>query len=70
MARTGAKHGRSGLPLNPAALERNAILRALRNSTAALVLKRGTLVQIALRQRIYEAEKPIDSVYFPLDSVL
>jgi CRP-like cAMP-binding protein len=34
------------------------------------VLKRGTIEQVVLRQRIYEPEQPIDEVYFPLDSVL
>jgi CRP-like cAMP-binding protein len=58
------------LPVSPPALRRNAILNALGDSTAAPVLERGSIVQLVLRQRIYEAEHPIDSVYFPLDSVL
>jgi len=51
-------------------LRRNAILKALTASTAALIVKRGRIIQIALRQGIYEAEQPIHKVYFPLDSVL
>ena len=53
-----------------ASLAQNAILNALGDSSAALVLERGVLLPIALRQQIYEAEQPINEVYFPLDCVL
>lgn len=43
---------------------------AIGDSTAAAVLKRGLLVNLALRQEIYESEQPIDKVYFPIDCVL
>lgn len=51
-------------------LRQNAILNSLADSTAALVMERGTLMQLSLRHEIYEAEEPISDVYFPLDCVL
>ena len=51
-------------------MRKNAILNAVGDSTAALVLKRGAIVKIALRHRIYDAEQTIDEVYFPVDCVL
>jgi CRP-like cAMP-binding protein len=53
-----------------AALAQNAILNALSASSATVVLERGVLLPIALRQQIYDAEAPINDVYFPLDCVL
>jgi CRP-like cAMP-binding protein len=35
-----------------------------------MILERGLLVQLELRQQIYDAEEPIIEVYFPLDCVL
>jgi len=67
LARTEAKHG---LRITAPALRRNAILKALSPSAAAMVLDRGTLVHVALRQGIYDPEQPIRKVYFPLDCVL
>ena len=61
---------RDALPITAASLRQNAILNALSSSSAAVVLERGTLLTIALRQQIYDAEEPIDEVYFPLDCVL
>ena len=52
------------------ALRQNAILSALGPSTAAIVLDRGRLVKVPLRQEIYAADQPIVDVYFPLDCVL
>ena len=52
------------------ALRRNAILGALGDADAALVLERGTLVDLALRDEIYESEEPITEAYFPLNCVL
>jgi len=57
-------------PVTPTALRQNAILNAVGDSTAAVVLERGVLLQLALRQQVYESEQTIDEVYFPLDSVL
>ena len=51
-------------------LEQNAILRGLGGTAASRILKEGEVVHLSLRQQIYEPEKPIRSVYFPLDSVL
>jgi CRP-like cAMP-binding protein len=56
--------------ITAAALRQNAILNALADSSAAIVLERGALLPIALRQQIYDAEQPINEVYFPLDCVL
>jgi CRP-like cAMP-binding protein len=70
LAKIRAKHAESGSPVSLLSLRKNAILNAVGGSTAALVLKRGRFVQVALRQRIYDAEQPIAEVYFPVDSVL
>jgi CRP-like cAMP-binding protein len=51
-------------------LRRNAILNAVADSTASIVLERGVFVPLALRQQIYESEQPINDVFFPLDCVL
>jgi len=56
--------------ITPALLERNAILRGLRPSTAQAIVRDGTLVELALRDPIYLAQALIDHVYFPIDSVL
>jgi CRP-like cAMP-binding protein len=61
---------RGNSPITPTSLRQNAILNALGNSSVAVVLERGVLLPIALRQQIYEAEQPINDVYFPLDCVL
>jgi CRP-like cAMP-binding protein len=61
---------RGGLALTADALRQNSILGALVDPTAAIILERGVLVRLALRQQIYESEEHIDDVYFPLDSVL
>jgi len=45
-------------------------LNALSDSSAAIVFERGVLLSIALRLQIYDAEQPINEVYFPLDCVL
>jgi CRP-like cAMP-binding protein len=51
-------------------LKRNAILVAVGEMTSAAVLTSGSLVYLPLRRQIYEPEKPIEQVFFPLDSVL
>jgi CRP-like cAMP-binding protein len=70
LPRRVAKTSGKDSPVSPLALRRNAILNSLKEATVAPVLERGSIVKLALRQRIYEAEHPIDKVYFPLDSVL
>ncbi len=67
--RTHRSPGR-GQPVTAALLRQNAILHALADTSAALVLEHGTFEQLALRQQIYESEQPIHDVYFPLDCVL
>jgi hypothetical protein len=51
-------------------LEQNAVLHGLEESVACQIIGEGELVHLAVRERIYEPEKPIRQVYFPLDSVL
>ena len=51
-------------------LRQNAILNALSDASAALVIERGAFVRLGLRQEIYGSEEPIHEVYFPLDCVL
>jgi CRP-like cAMP-binding protein len=57
-------------PISAASLGQNAILNALGDASVAIVLERAELLQVALRQQIYDAEQPINEVYFPLDCVL
>ncbi len=61
---------RGNPPITPASLAQNAILHALGSSSIAVVLERGELLPVGLRQPIYDAEEPINDVYFPLDCVL
>jgi CRP-like cAMP-binding protein len=61
---------RGNSSITATSLGQNAILNALGDSSVAVVLERGVLLPIALRQQIYEAEEPINEVYFPLDCVL
>jgi CRP-like cAMP-binding protein len=51
-------------------LEQNAILHGLEESVALEIIEQGELVHLAVQERIYEPEKVIRLVYFPLDSVL
>lgn len=51
-------------------LEQNAILHGLEESVAAKMIEKGELVHLAVQEQIYEPEKTIRLVYFPLDSVL
>jgi CRP-like cAMP-binding protein len=51
-------------------LRQNVILRGLEESVAADVLGQCKLVNLKLRQKIYEPEQRITDVYFPLESVL
>ncbi|GAC1657450.1 MAG: Crp/Fnr family transcriptional regulator [Gemmatimonadaceae bacterium] len=51
-------------------LKKNAILRELRDGAMQAVLEAGELLNLRVRQRIYEPEQPIMDVYFPLDAVI
>jgi CRP-like cAMP-binding protein len=57
-------------PITRASLRQNAILNALSSSSEASVIEHGSLLHVPLRQQIYDAEQPINDVYFPLDCVL
>jgi CRP-like cAMP-binding protein len=59
-----------GQPVTERALRQNVILNALSAETAVPIIERGRLVDLALRQEIYESEEPINEVYFPLNCVL
>ncbi len=48
----------------------NVLLAALSPATIETILQRGVLVQLGLREQIYESEEPINDVYFPIDCVL
>jgi CRP-like cAMP-binding protein len=61
---------RGSSPITVDSLRQNAILNALGASSVAVVLEHGVLLPIALRQEIYDAEQPINDVYFPIDCVL
>jgi CRP-like cAMP-binding protein len=66
-----AKKGPGPLrPVSLSSLRQNAILNALAESSANRVLEHGRLVNLALREQVYEAEQPIHDVFFPLDCVL
>ncbi len=51
-------------------MQTNTMLRALAPQSAALIVERGELLKLALRQEIYGSEEPIVAVYFPLECVL
>jgi CRP-like cAMP-binding protein len=51
-------------------LQQNAILCGLDDAWSARVLEHGSIVRLALRQKIYEPERLIRDVYFPLDAIL
>ena len=51
-------------------LQQNLLLRHLKGSDAQSVVNSGKLERLGLRQKIYDANVPIDQVYFPLTCVL
>lgn len=51
-------------------MSKNAILAGLEEPIAAIFAKEGKLVDLALRQKVYEPDQTISEVYFPLDCVL
>lgn len=65
-----SKQGRRDRRLTRQLLEQNAILNGLEEPFAQRILMEGELLDLALRQQIYEPEQPIRDVYFPLDCVL
>jgi hypothetical protein len=48
----------------------NAILIGLQAPEAAAVIKSGRLVELSVRDQIYEPDEPINDVFFPIDCVL
>ena len=70
LAKTARKSPGTSGPANLASLQQNAVLIALTDASIARVLEHGTLVNLALREPVYESEEPIHDVYFPLDCVL
>ncbi len=58
------------LVLTADALKQNAILAGIEPATIEYVLEHGSLVDLRLRQEIYQSERTIDLVYFPINSVL
>jgi len=59
-----------GHQIIPGLLQRNFILRGLKDTAASAVLTSGELIDFKLRQRVYEPEITIQEVYFPLNAVL
>jgi len=57
-------------PLTRAMLGKNAILAGLNRSMAAEVLETGQLIELTAPQQIYDADREIEHVYFPIDAVL
>lgn len=64
--------GRPNAPpqLTSEMLGRNAILHGLDEDLRVRVAREGRLVDLTLRQKVYEPERPIRDVYFPLECVL
>ncbi|MBC5801121.1 MAG: Crp/Fnr family transcriptional regulator [Candidatus Eremiobacteraeota bacterium] len=50
--------------------DRSALLCHLRGDDRAAVAKGGTVVHFQLGETVYEAERRINEVYFPLDAIL
>lgn len=51
-------------------LDKNTILRDLQGAARTAVTDAGELVNLKIRQTIYEPERPIADVYFPLDAII
>jgi CRP-like cAMP-binding protein len=62
--------GRSEHRIQRETLHLNAILDRLGEPLAVQVLQHGKLEHLALRQRIYEPNHTIDTVFFPLNCVI
>lgn len=63
------KHAVNAQPLTMASLRHNLILNSLQETSAALILKQGSLVMLSLHQEVYESEETIRYVYFPVDCI-
>jgi CRP-like cAMP-binding protein len=70
LGRTVKNKAAIGGAVTPGTLRQNVLLKALDETMLEQILTQGRLVQLALREEIYEPEQPINEVYFPLDSVL
>jgi hypothetical protein len=49
---------------------KNAVLGGLSSANAAALLQTAELVDLETRAQIYEVDRPIERVYFPIDAVL
>jgi CRP-like cAMP-binding protein len=58
------------LALTSAELIQNSVLAGLNETAASEVLREGRLLYIETPRQIYEAGRPINDVYFPIDAVL
>jgi len=68
---TGANNlSRRAAPLSAPILEGNAILCGLDEPSVTRIVANGKLVRLALREKVYDSEEPIQTVYFPLECVL
>jgi hypothetical protein len=56
--------------LNAELLRGNTLLRGLEGADQAAILESAKLVLLKTRQKIYDAEREIGEVFFPIDSVL
>lgn len=65
-----APHARQDFVLTTAFLERNAIFVGLAPEIQAKLVAGATLIDLELRDSIYQTDIPIRYVYFPVDSVL
>ena len=51
------------LRATPELLEQNAILHGVEEPVAAIILAQGELVDLSLRQQIYEPEQPLSLIH-------
>jgi hypothetical protein len=51
-------------------LSLNSVLQAIEGPLADVVLERGEYASLKVRERIYTPEEPIETVFFPTNSVL
>jgi CRP-like cAMP-binding protein len=68
MSNESKSHGAE--TLGPEILKKNFIFRGLPEQAIAQVLSNAELIYLPVRARVYEAEQPIQDVYFPISSVL
>ncbi len=70
MPNSSRRAQRDVVPLTAEVLTQNAILSGLGQRGVADVLKHGELVELSLREKIYEPDQTIRFVYFPIECVL